>query len=145
MNQDGKIRIVTINTKQINNKSRYYDDIKQLLHSHRGHGYPEDLANEPLNKLKMLMYNGKIVSVIRYGIKQIDGEPMYYINLVHTLADYRRRGFSKKLFATLFSRISLRSCLEVDPKNKNAIDMYKQLGFKMVKKQLSDEFITMIR
>lgn len=139
------IRIVTIKTKNIHKKMQYYDDIAALIKSHRGFNVPEDLIYEPLTNLKLLICNGKAVSIMRYGIKTFFGERMYYINLVHTLKEYRRQGFSRKLFQALFSRITTKSCLEVSKTNEGAIKLYESLGFKKIKNAIRPEEYTMIR
>jgi predicted GNAT family N-acyltransferase len=84
-------------------------------------------------KLVVLLIDDKPVSMMRiFKEKNLFGEEdVEYINLVITLPEQRRKGYSRLLFLWIFENFKshLNYALEVDLGKKILIDFYESLGF----------------
>ena len=84
-------------------------------------------------RYRVIFVNRDIVSYIEVE------ETMDEVNItdVFTKEDYRRKGYSKKLFGYLFDKYrDKRFMLEVRSRNKAAISLYESLGFSVIYKRL---------
>lgn len=64
-------------------------------------------------------------------------EHSYIIRLVEVREDYRGMGFGKKMMIIILDHLKPKKLpiqLYVDPKNTVAVNLYKKLGFKLIKK-----------
>lgn len=92
-----------------------------------------------INKTKDQYYikNGnKIISSINFYDYDIDNFDWVLVANVETDAMYRNRGFATLLISTLYNDIKYKKGLYlfVKPSNINAMNLYKKMGFELLKK-----------
>lgn len=119
--------MISYSTKNINAQTPYYEDISLILSRHRGQNLRAEILNEE-NPATLLLYvvDGRAVSSLRY----FPYKNCIYVNLVHTLEEFRGKGYSRALFEHLFTVVDKPVMLEVEADNKVAIRLYERLGFK---------------
>lgn len=92
-----------------------------------------------INKTKDQYYiknNNKIIASINFYDYEIDNFDWILIANVETDAMYRNRGFATLLISTLYNDIKYKKGLYlfVKPNNINAINLYKKMGFELLKR-----------
>jgi ribosomal protein S18 acetylase RimI-like enzyme len=116
--------IISYLTKNINKNIQYYDDIGLLVSHQRNYQTPaEVIASEGDGTLLLYIIDNRAIASLRY----FDFDTHLYVNLVHTLEEYRGKGIAIALFDHLKSKTIK---LEVDINNIPAINLYKKIGFR---------------
>jgi ribosomal protein S18 acetylase RimI-like enzyme len=131
--------IVIVNTPDITPEHPYYNDITIILSQQRGKLIgAEVLRREIPAHLMLRVVDGHAVACLRFTLMRDDRGKYYYINLVRTLQDYRRRGYMKELFLHLIGAVRERLQLHVVPRNEPAVRLYRSLGFQDREKPFND-------
>lgn len=138
MAHDGDIIIRKYNTATFSRRNLYFDDVTNILRSHRGepHTNANILRKEPRGNLALVIIDGQAVCSAGFTrIQRTSAAPQtrpnhYMINLVHTIAPFRRRGLAAKLIRYIMSITRLSLILEVDCANLAAVALYESLGFR---------------
>lgn len=88
--------------------------------------------------------NEELVGVIAYYCNDLVSK-IAYITLVLVDAEYRGRGIAKMMLEKLFLDVKLKDfnqChLEVNSQNFNAYNLYRNLGFRILKEKSIDSYI----
>lgn len=92
-----------------------------------------------INKTKDQYYiknDNKIIASINFYDYEIDNFDWILVANVETDAMYRNRGFATLLISTLYNDIKYKKGLYlfVKPNNINAINLYKKMGFELLKR-----------
>lgn len=92
-----------------------------------------------INKTKDQYYiknNNKIIASINFYDYEIDNFDWILVANVETDTMYRNRGFATLLISTLYNDIKYKKGLYlfVKPNNINAINLYKKMGFELLKR-----------
>lgn len=92
-----------------------------------------------INKTKDQYYiknDNKIIASINFYDYEIDNFDWILIANVETDVMYRNRGFATLLISTLYNDIKYKKGLYlfVKPNNINAINLYKKMGFELLKR-----------
>jgi len=111
------------------NKNPYYDSISTIVSRHRNENTKACLLKSEItnnDRICVLIIDGLVVSILRYFYTNGN----YYVNLVHTLEEYRKRGYSTDLFRYLFGKLS-KSTIVLEC-YAELVPFYEGLGFKVV-------------
>lgn len=113
----------------------------ELLQVHRGHEIDLDSTIKECNDAHIVYFaeetGGVVISMLRvlpYRRKNpplVEPSPKWYVNMVHTKLEYRRQGYSRRVFEHLFKNFAGSIVLEVD-KHNEAKKLYQSLGFQKV-------------
>jgi len=124
--------IKSIATADITQDHPLTQSIQKIVSRHRGKGHPIDLSREAPGILLLISPRDQPDNAVA-SLRYYPRGAFAYVNLVHTLSEYRGQGYSIALFRHLFeTNPHLDIILDVEITNTPAISLYQKLRFQFV-------------